>query len=101
MSENKITIGTLKRCLKIYDPQFVTFWNAKKTYKQFHNDMGLLILKLESQSDDVRLHSAGFKIRVLHQCDSHVLAEIMENHGEFRKGERVRVLREHVEELPK
>jgi len=56
---DKITVGTLRRCLKIYDPKFVTFWNAKKQYKQFHNDMGLLILKLQAQEEAKKRGTKG------------------------------------------
>jgi len=48
----KITSSVLLRCLKAYDPCFVSIWNAKKQYQQFHNDMGLLVLKMKEQEVD-------------------------------------------------
>ena len=48
-----------------------------------------------------KMHKAGFKIRVIETIDSHFLVEALENHGEIKKGDKIRVLKEHVEELPK
>jgi len=56
---------------------------------------------LKAGSDDVRVHLAGFKIRVLDKCDSHFLVEALENHGEIKKGDTFLTLKEHVKEAPK
>jgi len=64
------------------------------------------VLLLEAKMKDleqtnVRLHSAGFKIRIIETIDSHFLAEALENHGEIKKGDTFLTLKEHVKEPPK
>ena len=52
-------------------------------------------------SDVVRLHRAGFKIRILETTDSHYLAEALENHGEIKKGDKFLTLKLHCERIVK
>jgi len=56
---------------------------------------------LKAGSDDVRVHLAGFKIRIRGECTSHFFVESLENHGEIKKGDTFLTLKEHVKEPTK